>query len=365
MDGIEPLFLCDGCQQARSVADRLARFLSTATRSIDIAIYSFCLDEETRDIVLAALQERAANGVKVRIAYDDRSQKDLVPIEGSDVCDESTPEFVVGLDLPSRGIEGYRALMHNKYIVLDAGTEHAQVWTGSANFTDESWSRQDNNILILRSSELAYLYSHDFKELWADGKIATTGVMDSGEVLMQYAGQPARVSVRFAPGEGEWIDDHLAELIAQTKRKVTLACVVLTSGDLIRALQALMRRNVPIEGVYDWTQMEGVKHQWGLVPENNWKIGAWEELVEYGGLVGKRSSQRGSSDAQNFMHNKVMVLDDLTISGSYNFSRHAQRNAENLLVIESQALAERYREYITRLMIRYSAPSTGSGAAAR
>ncbi len=53
------------------------------------------------------------------------------------------------------------------------------------------------------------------------------------------------------------------------------------------------------------------------------------------------------------MHNKVMVLDNVVITGSYNFSRHAQRNAENLLLIQSSALAETYRNYIHGLMEKY------------
>lgn len=356
MESIEPVFLCDGCQSAVSVATRLAGFLRSALHTIDIAIYSFCLDEEARDIVLAALQERAAQGVVVRIAYDARSQPELAGTIGSDECDDSTPEFVVGLGFPARPIEGYRALMHDKYVVLDGETDHAQVWTGSANFTDDSWARQDNNIIILRSPDLARLYLHDFNELWVDGNIATSGVMDSGEATLQYSGEPAYTSVRFAPGEGEWIDDRLTELIATTSRQVTLACMVLTSGNLLRALRDLMQRGVPVEGVYDWQQIEGVKYQWTLVEANRWKIGVWEELVRYGNLVGKKRSLQGTGGTENYMHNKVMVLDDLVVTGSYNFSRHAQRNAENVLMIESPALAHDYRRYISSLMARYSAP---------
>ena len=46
------------------------------------------------------------------------------------------------------------------------------------------------------------------------------------------------------------------------------------------------------------------------------------------------------------MHNKILVIDDTVITGSYNFSRSAQFNAENILFIESAALAERYSDYI-------------------
>jgi len=53
------------------------------------------------------------------------------------------------------------------------------------------------------------------------------------------------------------------------------------------------------------------------------------------------------------MHNKVLVIDDTVITGSYNFSRSAQFNAENILFIDSPALAELYRRYIDHLIEKY------------
>jgi phosphatidylserine/phosphatidylglycerophosphate/cardiolipin synthase-like enzyme len=53
------------------------------------------------------------------------------------------------------------------------------------------------------------------------------------------------------------------------------------------------------------------------------------------------------------MHNKILVIDDTVITGSYNFSRSAQYNAENILFIESAALSERYCAYIDHLREKY------------
>ena len=55
----------------------------------------------------------------------------------------------------------------------------------------------------------------------------------------------------------------------------------------------------------------------------------------------------------DFMHNKILLIDDTVITGWYNFSRSAQFNAENILFIESAALAERYSVYIDHLMKKY------------
>jgi phosphatidylserine/phosphatidylglycerophosphate/cardiolipin synthase-like enzyme len=44
-------------------------------------------------------------------------------------------------------------------------------------------------------------------------------------------------------------------------------------------------------------------------------------------------------------HNKVMVIDQrIVVTGSFNFTNSADsRNAENLLILESPALASRYQ----------------------
>lgn len=354
MDSIETIFLVQGEQTPESVAERLAGFVSQARQTIDICIYSFSLCPEPREILLSALRERAEAGVTIRIAYDAGTQEDMIPEAGNDICDLNTPDFVQGLGFPSKAIEGRQALMHHKYVVIDAGTPQGRVWTGSANFTDDSWTLQENNILILRSPELADCYTHDFNELWVDANIRGGHVLDGDEATLRYKGEAAHVSANFAPAEGEWIDDMLARRVAQTQERVTLAFVVLTSGDIIEAMLGLIDRNVPIEGIYDRSQMESVKHQWSLVPDNHWKIGAFAEIVQYGRLVGKNSTPYTPESKHDFMHNKVMVLDDVVVTGSYNFSRHAQQNAENVLLIKSEPLADTYRRYIDKLKMKYA-----------
>ncbi|MGA7733358.1 MAG: phosphatidylserine/phosphatidylglycerophosphate/cardiolipin synthase family protein [Chloroflexia bacterium] len=355
-DSIETSFLCAGCQTSKDVAEKLASFLSQATESIAIAAYSFNLCPEERDVILAALKARAQAGVSIRIIYDQANPQALPPWH-FDPCDLSTPQFVQSLGFPSRMIEGNRALMHHKYVVLDGNTPRAAVWTGSTNFTDDSWKLQENNVIILRSQELARYYVKDFEELWVDGRIESEGLMDSGEATLVYGGKPAYAFVNFSPGEGDWIDESIANAINRARESITIAAVVVTSTRLLRALLDAIERGVRIEGIYDLTQMEGVKYQWQLVPANTWKIGAFARIVRYGNLVGKRSTPYNPSSKHDYMHNKVMVLDDTVLTGSYNFSRHAQQNAENSLIIQSAPLAATYRDYIHRLIRMYAPQS--------
>jgi phosphatidylserine/phosphatidylglycerophosphate/cardiolipin synthase-like enzyme len=89
------------------------------------------------------------------------------------------------------------------------------------------------------------------------------------------------------------------------------------------------------------------------VPHNHWKIPAVKHIIAQAGLVGKRSTPYSPTSRHDFMHNKVLIVDDTVVTGSYNFSRSAELNAENILLIESAPLAERYAAYTRHLMEKY------------
>ena len=49
------------------------------------------------------------------------------------------------------------------------------------------------------------------------------------------------------------------------------------------------------------------------------EIEASARIVEYGNLVGKKSTPYTPTSKHDYMHNKIMVLDDAVLTGSYNF----------------------------------------------
>ncbi len=53
------------------------------------------------------------------------------------------------------------------------------------------------------------------------------------------------------------------------------------------------------------------------------------------------------------MHNKLAVCDNTVVSGSFNFSTNATRNAENVVLIKSQEVADAYAAYVHELMKLY------------
>ena len=347
-------FLAEGEQQPQDIATLLAEFVRGARRSLDIAIYDFRLSDSLRQIVAGALADAAAAGVSIRIAYDADKPETPNLAGGMDPAPFGTGGFVQSLGYPWRRIGGMK-LMHNKYIVRDAGDPSAAVWTGSTNFTDDSWALQENNILLIPDAILATNYARDFNDLWAKGAIEDTGAFDTPRTSACYASEDVNARVLFSPGRGPVIDYDVGHLVAGARRRVRICSMLLNSSALIAALGDVLRTGrAPVSGVYDQTQMASVLEQWQDVPHNHWKIGAVRDIVAEAQLVGKRSTPYSPTSCHDFMHNKTLVVDDTVVTGSYNFSHSAELNAENLLMLTSPALADAYSDYIDHLVARYS-----------
>ena len=240
--------------------------------------------------------------------------------------------------------------MHSKFILRDGQF----VWTGSTNITDDAFTRMENNIVEIDSVPLVDYYAQDFEQIWEKENFENTGNIRTRSVPITFADKSAEVRVMFSPGCGYEIDTEVARRVRAAQRRVRICSLLLNSGTLISELGNLLRRGgVALDGIYDRTQMAEVYVQWQEVPQNRWKIGALQEIIARAGLVGKNSTPYTPTGVHDFMHNKVLVIDDTVITGSYNFSRSAEFNAENILFIESAPLADAYSAYIDHLIQKY------------
>jgi phosphatidylserine/phosphatidylglycerophosphate/cardiolipin synthase-like enzyme len=348
-DDLSVFFLAEGEQAAATVMGRLAHFISSATQTLDFAIYDMRFGEPLLNQFKAALQERAAAGVQIRICYD--GDKSLNPnlAAGQDPAPPGTGAMVQSLGYPFRRIAGMK-LMHHKFIVRDA----ASVWTGSLNLTDDAFSLMENNVVQIDSPALARSYAQDFEQLWEKENFENTGNIETQPVRLIFGGAPAPARVMFSPGFGLAIDEEVARRVSNARRRVRICSLLINSGTLIGALHSVLSAGrVKVDGLYDRTQMEAVYLQWQDVAQNRWKIPALQEVIARAGLVGKNSTPYSPTGRHDYMHNKILLVDDTVITGSYNFSRSAQFNAENILFIESAALAERYSVYIDHLIAKY------------
>ena len=349
MDNLSVFFLAEGEQTAEAVMARLTAFIRAATQTLDIAVYDMRFSEPLRAQLVEALRDRAQAGVQIRFCFDGDKPSQPNVAAGQDPAPAGTSAFVQSLGYPWRRIAGMK-LMHSKFIVRD----RASVGTGSTNFTDDAFTLMENNIVEIDSPALAASYAQDFEQLWEKENFDNTGKIHTGPVPLTFSGQPATVRVMFSPGCGLEIDAEIARRVRAAQRRVRICSLLINSGTLIGELQNLLRAGrVAVDGIYDRTQMAEVYTQWQEVPSNRWKIGALQEIVASAHLAGKNSTPYSPTSRHDFMHNKVLVIDDTVITGSYNFSRSAEFNAENILFIESPPLAEAYSVYIDHLKSKY------------
>jgi len=349
MDNLSVFFLAEGEQSGDDVMTRLVTFIRAAKQTLAFAIYDMRLSDPLRAQLAAALRNRVEAGVEIRFCYDaDKPpQPDLAA--GQDPAPAGTGAFVQSLGYPWRRIAGMK-LMHSKFVVRDGQA----VWTGSANMTDDAFTSMENNIVEIDAQPLAGYYAQNFEQLWEKQNFEHTGDIHTESVPLTFSNQSANVRVMFSPGCGLEIDSEIARRVRAAQRRVRICSLLINSGTLIGELGNLLRRGrVAVDGIYDRTQMEQVYLQWQEVPQNRWKIGALQEIIARARLIGKNSTPYTPAGRHNFMHNKVLVIDDTVITGSYNFSRSAQFNAENILFIESAPLADAYSAYIDHLVKKY------------
>jgi phosphatidylserine/phosphatidylglycerophosphate/cardiolipin synthase-like enzyme len=237
--------------------------------------------------------------------------------------------------------------MHHKYVVRD----RASVWTGSTNWTADSWSREENLVVVVDSPGLAAAYAANFEELWSTGEVDKSG-RGKSEVV-DVGGVPVRAW--FCPGHGDDLSHRIARA-AGAARRVRIASPVITSGPILGTLaQVASDGRADLAGVVDSTQVHQVVRQWRENGNAAWKLPALEAILERGSFTGKRSTPYSPGSVHDYMHAKVTVADSTVFVGSFNLSHSGELNAENVLEIEDGALADRLAGYVDQVRARYPA----------
>jgi phosphatidylserine/phosphatidylglycerophosphate/cardiolipin synthase-like enzyme len=341
---IELETLTDGGQRPADVARGIAAFLADAQRSLDIAMYDIRSETDAGALVIASLLAAAQRGVAVRLVYD-VAHPGPIPVPPPP---ETAPEAIEALPVPTRGIAGIPDLMHHKFAVRDGET----VWTGSTNWTDDSWSRQENVIVTVESREIAYAHTLAFGQLWERGVVDGTGKVDPRPEDVG----GARVRAWFTPEHGEALSHRVAKHIGRAHERVRVASPVLTSGPILGTLvEVVNEQRCDVAGVVDDTQVDQVFGQWRTNGVSAWKIPLLRRILEGAPFSGKVSTRWQPDSVHDFMHAKVVVADDTTFVGSFNFSRSGERNAENVLEIRERGVADRLADFVDEIRARYPA----------
>jgi len=135
---------------------------------------------------------------------------------------------------------------------------------------------------------------------------------------------PGRVRVYFSPSGGA--ERAVVEEIDQAAKEILVQAYTFTNKAIIAALRRAARAGVNVRLILDKSCAS-----------------------EHDGSQAKAARSIGptSIDAEHAIaHNKVMIIDGVrVITGSFNFTNAAEdKNAENLLILDSPELAASYRD---------------------
>jgi len=220
--------------------------------------------------------------------------------------------------------------MHDKFAVFG---RHV-VWTGSANFTDDGFARNFENIVIITSTELADGYRGEFDRMHRQRQFSTG--KPTRQPLHVTTGDGV-VQVAFSPNGGAeaLIIDHLAA----ARTSVDVAAHEFTRTELAHALATAAVGGASVRVLYD----DG--HQRGD------SVSAKVSLCIAGALVVEEES-RGT------LHHKYAIIDwptadgapiesdggrPVVITGSANWTGNGMtKNDENVMAVHNATVAARF-----------------------
>ena len=335
--------LTDGGQTSLDIAHKIADFVKPAKETLELALYDLRLHDDTADVVRGALVGAHERGINVRLLYNLDKDDQRPPLPPPP---KTEPSLVESLPFETVAVPGWPDLMHHKYIVRD----REAVWTGSANWTDDSWTREENVIVIVESTGVAIRFQEDFSQLWKKRDVRASGRVPTDPIRVG----DAEVRTWFSPKRGEKLAHRIANAIGDARRSVRIASPIITSGPILGTLaEVAADRKVDLAGVVDATQISEVFGQWRMNGNNTWKTPSLLFVLGNAAFTGKRSTPYAPGAVHDYMHAKVCVCDDTVFIGSFNLSHSGEENAENVLEIEDASLAERMASYIDAIRAKY------------
>lgn len=290
-----------------AVESALVDSIGSATDSIDLALYSFSLAT-----VGDALIDAAFRGVEVRVVME------------ADNTDSYQTKRLMAAGIPIQG-DSADGLMHNKFVIIDM----REVWTGSMNLTITGAQEDANNLICIKSEELAADYAVEFEAMYAQGLFGQTHIPHKPYPLFTI--DSATLEVFFPPNDST--SHRLVELIDASTESIVFMASNFTSNPLSDAMITAESRGVNVSGIMD---AENAISDTGS---------------DYQAMLAAGIQVVLDKDPGN-MHHKVLVFDKKIVAfGSYNFTASAEKyNDENLLIIHDPELAARFLAEYQRLI---------------
>jgi len=277
----------------------LATAIDKARLSLDMAAYSLNL-WSIRDALIHAHQRGAV--VRLVMESDNMDNQEIQEIQDA------------GITVTGDQREG---LMHNKFVVID----HADVWTGSMNYTTSGTYEDNNDLILIHSTQVAQDYTTEFNEMFEKNMFGPDTLANTPYPSVTIDG--TRVEIYFSPDDG--VAAKILSLIKSAQKSIYFLAYSFTANELGNAIRQRAADGLTVAGVMDDGQI-------------NSNLGTEYDPFMQAGLDVRRDGNPG------LMHHKVLIIDrSIVVTGSYNFSASAETsNDENVVIIHSADAAESY-----------------------
>ena len=279
--------------------ESLAAAIDQARLSVDVAAYSLNL-WSIRDALIHAYKR----GAVVRMVME------------SDYMEDQEVQKILDAGIPVIG-DQREGLMHDKFVVID----RSEVWTGSMNFTTSGAYKDNNNIIRIRSIQVAEDYTSEFNEMFADNLFGPDAGAATPYPSLTINSTP--VEIYFSPEDG--VAAHILSLLQGAQDSIYFMAYSFTADDLGDALRQRAKDGLTVAGVMDDEQIK-------------LNQGTEYDRFKQAGLDVRRDGNAG------LMHHKVIIIDHaIVITGSYNFTASAEENNdENVIIIHNADVAAQY-----------------------
>ena len=128
------------------------------------------------------------------------------------------------------------------------------------------------------------------------------------------------------------IQDVLTKRVALSQHNIYIAVAWFTNDIIFESLKSALNKKVKVKVVI-----------------LNDLINRNEFGLDFGVLTKLGADVRFARSDSGTMHNKFCIIDNMVITGSYNWTYHANKNDENILITDEESVVDRYREEFDRL----------------
>jgi phosphatidylserine/phosphatidylglycerophosphate/cardiolipin synthase-like enzyme len=306
----DPLTHSDPDQIEGSIPEKLVSLIRESTTSIDIAAFEFDLTP-----VAQALIDAHQRGVQVRWVTDDENGTGADAYEGHG---QFAMLKIAGIPIRD---DQRSALMHDKFIIFD----RYLVWTGSTNLTVSGAFRNNNNVLVIDSPQLAAIYQHEFDEMWGGqfGPSSPSTTLQQTVII-----QDTPIQVLFAPEDDAMA--HIIPLVEAAQSSIRFMAFSFTYRQLGQALLERAASGVDVQGIFEARSSE---NEFSQLPP-----------LYCAGLPVRQDGNPAT------FHHKVLVIDgQVLVTGSLNFSTSAdESNDENVIILTNAEVAAQYLQEFDR-----------------